>query len=223
MRTNFFAHYLTVAVGIASMLLLQSCALIRSNIDGSCVADFADQYPAPQESRFVLPWQIDQAFKLTQGNCTFESHSLSNKQHMSFDFKMPIGTPILAADNGRVLIVVEQFRDNIDTGFGEANYIGIEHSGGILTWYMHLTFGGSLVQVDDQVSRGETIGYSGNTGDSSYPHLHFFAQQLIEECHDAEAKTADLALCPQVPISFSNASPGDTVLKEWVTYKALPY
>ena len=136
---------------------------------------------------------------------------------------MPIGTPILAADDGRVFIVVEQFKDNIDSGPGEANYIGVEHNGGLLTWYMHLTFDGASVDVDDQVSRGEEIGYSGNTGDSSYPHLHFFAQQIIEQCHDAGAKTADLALCPQVPISFSNASPGDTVLKEWVTYKALPY
>ncbi len=142
---------------------------------------------------------------------------------MSFDFKMPIGTPILAADDGRVFIVVEQFKDNIDSDFDEANYVGVEHDGGLLTWYMHLTFEGALVQVDDQVSRGETIAYSGNTGDSSYPHLHFFAQQIIEECHNAAARTADLALCPQVPISFSNASPGDTVLKEWETYTALPY
>ncbi len=220
---SLFINKTTIAVGIVSMSLVQSCALIRSDIDEACVSQFANQYPAPQESRFVLPWHIDHGFKLTQGNCTFESHSLSNKQHMSFDFKMPIGTPILAADDGRVFIVVEQFRDNIDNGFSEANHIGVEHSGGILTWYMHLTFEGSLVQVDDQVSRGETIGYSGNTGDSSYPHLHFFAQQIIEECHDAEAKTANLELCPQVPISFSNASPNDAVLKEWETYKALPY
>lgn len=220
---NLRTNKTTIALGIASMCLVQSCAVIRSNIDESCVNHFADQYPVPQESRFVLPWRIDHSFKLTQGNCTFESHSLSNKQHMSFDFKMPIGTPILAADDGRIFIVVESYRDNIDKGFGEANYIGVEHSGGILTWYTHLMFEGSLVQVNDQVSRGETIGYSGNTGESSYPHLHFFAQQLIEECHDAEAKTANLAQCPQVPISFSNASPGDAVLKEWTTYKALAY
>ena len=72
------------------------------------------------------------------------------------------------------------------------------------------------MQVEDQVTRGEAFGYSGNSGSSSYPHLHFFVQQIIEECHDAGAKTADLALCPQVPISFSHASPGDTVLRERV-------
>ena len=223
MHMKFFANKTVIALGIASMSLVQSCAVFRSNIDETCVNHFANQYSAPQESRFVLPWQIDQSFKLTQGNCTFESHSLSNKQHMSFDFKMPIGTPILAADDGRVFIVVEQFKDNIDRGFSEANLIGVEHDGGILTWYTHLMFEGSLVEVDDQVSRGDVIGYSGNTGDSSYPHLHFFAQQLVEDCHDAEARTANLALCPQVPISFSNASPSGAVLKEWVTYTALPY
>jgi len=205
------------------MPLIQSCAVIRSDIDKSCVERFANEYPNPDESRLVLPWQVGQGYKLTQGNCTFESHSLSNNQHMSFDFKMPIGTPILAAEDGRVFIVVEQFKDNIDNGFGEANYVGIEHDGGLLTWYMHLTFEGATVAVDDQVTRGERIGYSGNTGDSSYPHLHFFAQQIVEECHDAEAKTANLALCPHVPVAFSNASPGDTVLKEWETYKALAY
>lgn len=216
-------HKSTTVLAAVSLTLLPACAVFRSDIDNSCVAQFADQYPDPGQSRFVLPWEIDQRFKLTQGNCTFESHSLSNKQHMSFDFKMPIGTPIHAADDGRVFIVIEQFKDNVDSDHSEANIIGIEHDGGILTWYAHLKFEGSLVDVDDRVLRGERIGYSGNTGDSSYPHLHFFAQQIIDECHNAEEKTANLALCPQVPISFSNASPGDVVLKEWETYTALPY
>lgn len=220
---NSFTKMISIAFALASMSLLQSCALIRSNIDESCVERFANQYPAANESHLVLPWRIGQSYKLTQGNCTFESHSLLNNQHMSFDFKMPIGTPILAADDGRVFIVVEQFKDNIDNGPNEANYIGVEHDGGLLTWYTHLTFDGASVEVDDQVSRGERIGYSGNTGDSSYPHLHFFAQRVVEECHDAEAKTANLALCPHVPVSFFNASPGDTVLTEWETYEALPY
>jgi murein DD-endopeptidase MepM/ murein hydrolase activator NlpD len=142
---------------------------------------------------------------------------------MAFDFKMPVGTPILAADEGRIFVVVKQFKDNVDKGFDEANFIGFEHDGGMLTFYMHLMFEGSMVQVDDHVSRGQLIAYSGNTGMSSYPHLHFFAKQVVDICYNAEAKTADLALCPQVPVSFSNASPDDVVLKEWETYTALPY
>jgi len=63
---------------------------------------------------------------------------------------------------------------------------------------------------------------SGNTGESSYPHLHFFAQQLVDDCHDAQTKTANFALCPQIPVSFSNVSPSSAVLKEWVRYTALP-
>ena len=204
-------------------LVLQSCAIIRTHLDGSCVSQFAKQYPDPQESRFVLPWNIGESYKLTQGNCTLESHNLLANQPMSFDFRMPIGTPVLAADDGRVFVVVEKFKDGVDKGFSEANVIGIEHAGGILSWYAHLTFEGSVVRVDEQVSRGDLIGYSGNTGDTAYPHLHFFAQQLIDDCHDAEKRTANLELCPQVPISFSNVSPNDVVLKEWVTYTALPY
>ena len=123
-----FRHKATIVLTVLLMPLVQSCAAFRSNIDEFCVDRFASQYPTPQESRFVLPWHIDQRFKLTQGNCTFESHSLSNKQHMSFDFKMPIGTPILAAADGRVFIVVEQFKDNINKGFNEANLIGVEHN-----------------------------------------------------------------------------------------------
>ena len=60
-------------------------------------------------------------------------------------------------------------------------------------------------------------------GNSAYPHLHLYAQQITEECHDAENKTAKLELCPVIPISFKNASPNNTVLKEFETYMALPY
>jgi len=221
MQLDRVASLKTIGIFVVPVLFFQSCATFRSNIDMSCVHKFATEYPDPQESRFILPWRAGESFKLTQGNCTFESHSLSEKQHMSFDFRMPIGTPIVAVDDGRVIIVIKHFKDGIDDGFDEANLVGIEHDGGLLSWYMHLTFDGSLVQVDDQVSKGDIIAYSGNTGRSAYPHLHFFVQQLTEECHDAESRTADLGLCPQVPVSFLNVSPSQAVLDEWVTYTAM--
>jgi len=182
-----------------------------------------NEYSSPQESRFVLPWKIGESYTLTQGNCTLESHNLAGKQHMAFDFRMPIGTPILAIADGRIAMVVESFKDNNDNDFSQANLIGIEHEGGILSWYAHLKLKGVIVEVDDKVSQGDVIGYSGNTGESAYPHLHLYAQQLTEECFNAERHSVKLERCPQVPISFKNASPSEAVLTEFVTYTALTY
>ncbi len=212
-----------IFVVIVSLFFVQSCALIGNQIDESCAKQFADRYAAQQESRFALPWQIGESYKLTQGNCSSDSHTLSDNQHMAFDFKMPLGTPIHAVDDGRIFIVVEEFKDHVDRDFAEANYIGIEHEGGFLSWYAHLTFEGSLVQVDDVVSRGDLIGYSGNTGLTAYPHLHFYVQQLVEDCFDAETHTANFGQCPQIPISFSNTNPSGLILQEGVTYTAMPY
>ncbi|MGI9294973.1 MAG: M23 family metallopeptidase [Pseudomonadales bacterium] len=142
---------------------------------------------------------------------------------MAFDFKMPIGTPIYAADKGRIAIVVERFKDNVDSAFKQANYIVIKHEDGFLSHYAHLTFKGSEVHVGDVVSRGDLIGYSGNTGQSDYPHLHFFVQRLVEGCFESETRSSNLVVCPQVPIAFSNSDPSGAILREGVTYTAMPY
>ena len=212
-----------IFVVFVSLFFVQSCALIGSQIDDTCAEQFVNRYPSQQESRFALPWQIGEGYELTQGNCSSDSHTLSDNQHMAFDFRMPIGTPIHAVDDGRISFVIEEFRDHVDNDFAEANVIGIEHDGGFLSLYAHLTYAGSLVQVDDVVSRGDLIGYSGNTGLSAYPHLHFVVQQIVEVCFDAETHIANLGLCPQFPISFSNANPSDRILQERVTYTAMPY
>ena len=212
-----------IIVCLITLIPLSSCATFRTNLDQACVEQFASSYPAPESSRFILPWKVGESYTLTQGNCTLESHNKVDKQHMAFDFKMPIGTAVHAVEDGRIALVITDYKDTLDNGFLEANHIGIEHEGGIITWYMHLKHDGSVVKVDDEVSRGDVIGYSGNTGSSAYPHLHFYAQQLTEECHNAETKTANLALCPTIPISFLNVSPSKTVLEEFVSYTALPY
>lgn len=220
---NWKKNKIQVFVIVVSLLLSQSCTVFRTNIDKDCASQFVDDYTSPQNSRFVLPWKVGESYTLTQGNCTLESHSLLEKQHMSFDFKMPIGTPVVAIESGRIVVVVDIFEDNIDSDISQANLIGIKHKGGILSWYGHLKFKGAIVRVDDYVSQGDVIGYSGNTGNSAYPHLHLYAQQLIETCYDSENRAAKLDLCPPVPISFKNASPNKAVLKEFETYTALPY
>lgn len=210
-------------VSLTVVALLFSCSLFRNKVDADCVDQFASEYPPQLDSRFVLPWKVGESYKLSQGNCTLYSHTLANNQHMAFDFKMPIGTPIHAADDGRVALVVERFKDKIDNAFKQANYIVIEHEGGFLSHYGHLTFNGAAVHVDDVVLQGDVIGYSGHTGQSDYPHLHFFVQQLIDDCFNAKSQKSNLRVCPQVPISFFNADPVGPALEEGVTYTATPF
>lgn len=83
--------------------------------------------------------------------------------HGGIDFIVPENTPILAPARG----VVAEVGYNPYGG----NHVVIDHGYSIKSSYGHLNKYG--VSVGQQVSRGETIALSGNTGDSSEPHLHF--------------------------------------------------
>jgi murein DD-endopeptidase MepM/ murein hydrolase activator NlpD len=83
--------------------------------------------------------------------------------HAGVDIAVPIGTPIRAADAGRVAIA------GWVGGYG--NYTCIQHAGTMSTCYGHQNSIG--VSVGQSVSQGQVIGASGNTGHSTGPHLHF--------------------------------------------------
>ena len=75
----------------------------------------------------------------------------------------PTGTPIRAADGGRVAIA------GFTGGYG--NYTCIQHSASLSSCYGHQSSIG--VSVGQQVSKGQVIGAVGSTGHSTGPHLHF--------------------------------------------------
>jgi murein DD-endopeptidase MepM/ murein hydrolase activator NlpD len=83
--------------------------------------------------------------------------------HAGIDIPLPEGTPLRAADSGRVAIA------GWTGGYG--NYTCIQHSGSLSTCYGHQSSIG--VSVGQSVSQGQVIGNSGNTGNSTGPHLHF--------------------------------------------------
>jgi peptidoglycan DL-endopeptidase CwlO len=83
--------------------------------------------------------------------------------HAGIDIPLPEGTPLRAADSGTVAIA------GWVGGYG--NYTCIQHSGSLSTCYGHQSSIG--VSVGQQVSQGQVIGNSGNTGNSTGPHLHF--------------------------------------------------
>ncbi len=85
------------------------------------------------------------------------------RAHEGIDLAVPTGTVVAAAADG----VVIQSGEN--GGYGISIYV--DHGNGIITRYGHLSQ--AYAQVGREVKQGETIGLSGNTGNSTGPHLHF--------------------------------------------------
>lgn len=82
------------------------------------------------------------------------------------DFGVSLGTPVRAAASGRV---INSKQSGWNGGYG--NMIVISHDNGTQTLYAHLSSNAAF--VGDWVTAGEIIGYSGSTGKSTGPHLHF--------------------------------------------------
>jgi murein DD-endopeptidase MepM/ murein hydrolase activator NlpD len=83
--------------------------------------------------------------------------------HAGIDIAVPEGTPIRAADSGRVALM------GWVGGYG--NYTCVQHTGSLSTCYAHQSR--FATSNGANVSQGQVIGYSGNTGNSTGPHLHF--------------------------------------------------
>lgn len=83
--------------------------------------------------------------------------------HTGIDLVARTGTAILASDGGTVIA------SGWSGGYGYR--VIIDHGGNIQTLYAHCSE--LLVSVGEQVFKGQTVAYSGNTGNSSGPHLHF--------------------------------------------------
>jgi murein DD-endopeptidase MepM/ murein hydrolase activator NlpD len=86
------------------------------------------------------------------------------KMHTGLDFAARIGTPIYASGGGTVTRVSNSY-------YGYGKQVEIDHGFGFKTKYAHMS--AFNVKVGQKVKRGECIGYSGNSGTSSGPHLHY--------------------------------------------------
>lgn len=89
-------------------------------------------------------------------------------KHSGQDFAVPIGTKVEAAHKGTV---VKAGPNGGGDGPAYGNAIVIKHSNGTYSQYAHLSK--IQVHIGEQVKKGEKIALSGNTGNSSGPHLHF--------------------------------------------------
>jgi murein DD-endopeptidase MepM/ murein hydrolase activator NlpD len=87
-------------------------------------------------------------------------------RHLGVDFRGAVGEPVRAANRGVVALV--------DNFFLAGNVVYIDHGGGVVTSYFHLSK--TLVATGDTVKCGQEIGLVGNTGRVTGPHLHWAAR-----------------------------------------------
>jgi murein DD-endopeptidase MepM/ murein hydrolase activator NlpD len=107
------------------------------------------------------------------------------KFHSGMDFSAPTGTDIYATGNG--VIVFAGWKQNY------GNCITIDHGFGYQTLYGHMSK--MNARVGQKVTRGETIGYVGDTGLSTGPHLHY--EVIIRGKHNDPSKYYFMDLTPE--------------------------
>jgi murein DD-endopeptidase MepM/ murein hydrolase activator NlpD len=110
------------------------------------------------------------------------SHFAGSGSENAVDWTCPVGTVVCAAREGRVVGVRQDSTiGGPDRKFRPfANYVIIKHADGTFADYVHLKTGGALVKMGDEVTVGQPIGLSGQTGFTSAPHLHFSVFQAID-------------------------------------------
>ena len=116
-------------------------------------------------ARLLLPLPFAGDFQLTQafGENPFMYHHLGLPGHNGLDWEMPEGEKVLAVDDGFVIRI-----ENRPDGFGK--YVKIQHKWG-QSLYAHLSK--FAVVLNQPVRQGDVIAFSGSTGFSTGPHLHF--------------------------------------------------
>lgn len=135
---------------------------------------------APPQPAYAAPF-CRGSYAVSQGfNGTFSHQDPENRY--AVDLAMPVGTPLCAARGGVVMEVAgDYFSGGTDRAelMERANFIRILHDDGTMAIYAHLQLESLQVLPGQRVSVGQKIGFSGDTGYSSGPHLHFAVQQNL--------------------------------------------
>ena len=171
--------------------------------------------PPASPNAYRLPWSCGHVFAVNQGNNGDLCGRLGNHlgvEEFAWDFGLPMRTPVLAARAGKVTLAEtpsppgsECYQGCPGTGGADleqqaccskclysANKVNVQHSDGVISSYSHLDE--VVVSVGQKVAAGDLLGYSGTTGCSTGPHLHF---QIMFGC--------PTGYCQSLPMTFDDA------------------
>ena len=125
--------------------------------------------PSKRTTSFVWPITLDgNKVRITQnwGETALAGRFYKGQAHNGMDIGAPIGTPVYAADEGKIARV-----DYNGRSYQYGRYILIDHGNGLSTLYAHLSE--TATSGGQSVTKGQLIGYVGATGFVTGPHLHF--------------------------------------------------
>lgn len=180
-------------------------------VDGSIVADGCPGagYPDWRSSDYVLPYPVGKSYGVDLSKGSGSYHSVGEPDQFAIDFAMTIGETITASRAGTVVFVEES---GADGGFPN-NLVIVRHNNNTYGQYMHLTRGGALVEVGQEVEPGDELGLSGATGLAGYPHLHF----VVTSGGSFEYPYTS------IPVTFRNTFANEHSLASGVVYPASEY
>jgi murein DD-endopeptidase MepM/ murein hydrolase activator NlpD len=159
----------------------------------------ADTTSAPSPLRGILHWPLDSVV-ITQyfGNTQFaQSGAYNGNGHNGIDFRAPIGTPVRSVLSGTVQEVNQGAVKNCQYG----KWVLVRHDNGLTSLYAHLS--SIAVTKGARVSTGSVVGYSGDTGYATGPHLHLTL--YVSSAVSFKTYTCNSGKTAYIPISPLNA------------------
>jgi murein DD-endopeptidase MepM/ murein hydrolase activator NlpD len=191
--------------------------LLSSLAGGGCGDSRVRLGPASARS-YRLPWQCGESYLVTQGNHGDLCGAQGNHhgiEEFAWDFGLYLRTPVLAARAGVVTLAETRSPpgsechdgcpyplDSIDHTLccsrcvANTNRVNVTHDDDDVSVHMHLDE--ITVHAGERVERGDLLGYSGTSGCSTGPHLHF---QVMSGCPNGYCQSHAIAFDEAVPIA----------------------